>query len=135
MAYLEWKNSLSIGLKTIDDQHKVLIGLINDLGEAMKSGKTKDELGNVLKGLLDYTIEHFGFEEKWFNQHGYADKAAHVEKHKQFIDQIAGFKNDFESGKLLVSTQVMNYLTKWLTAHIKGTDTEYVAFMKEHGMT
>jgi hypothetical protein len=50
MALYDWNESYSVGVKTMDDQHKKLIGMINQLHDAMKEGKGSSEIGSVLSG-------------------------------------------------------------------------------------
>ena len=64
MALMVWDNSFSVNVKEIDAQHQKLIALINDLHDAMKTGKAKDVLGKILSDLTDYTVYHFGNEER-----------------------------------------------------------------------
>jgi len=55
MALITWNAALSVGVKEIDDQHKKLIDLVNQLNDAMHAGKGRDVLGAVLAELVKYT--------------------------------------------------------------------------------
>jgi hemerythrin-like metal-binding protein len=134
MALFEWKPAFSVGVAEIDRQHKKLVDLINQLHDAMMNQSTKEEMSKILKGLLDYTIVHFGHEEKFFDKYGYPGTVGHKAKHKEFIAKIQGFKNDFDSGKLTVSMKMLSFLKDWLVKHIQGTDPEYVPFFKDKGV-
>ena len=68
MAFLDWDDSLSVNVTEIDDQHKKLIGTLNDLYDAMDDGKGNDVLGKILKELTDYTVYHFQTEENYFKK-------------------------------------------------------------------
>lgn len=129
-----WRDEYSIGLNTIDEQHKKLIRIINDLLVAMKSGKGKEVVGSAIDNLLSYTNEHFGFEEKVFARINYPEVSEHLNLHKSFVDKIKGFKVDHEAGKILLSMQIMNFLKDWLVKHIQGTDTRYVDDFKKAGI-
>jgi hemerythrin len=76
----------------IDKQHKKLIDMINNLHEAMKEGKSKEVMGDILKSLLSYTETHFKLEEKYFDIYNYPAKENHKAKHKQFIDTVTKSK-------------------------------------------
>ena len=41
MAIIEWKDEYSVGIQSIDQQHKIWVGLINKLHDAMKKGEGK----------------------------------------------------------------------------------------------
>ena len=67
---LIWSNDLSVGLDSIDEQHKVLVSLINELHSAMKARRSHSELLDVIDNLKNYTVTHFGYEEELFAKHG-----------------------------------------------------------------
>jgi hemerythrin-like metal-binding protein len=122
MALITWNNALSTGIAEQDNQHKKLIDLINQLNDAMHSGKGNDIMGKVLTELVNYTVYHFGYEEKLMGQHGYSDTPAHKAEHAKFVQTAGDFKKKFESGSAVVSVEIMNFLRDWLTNHIMRTD-------------
>ncbi len=135
MALISWDNSLSVKVSEIDGQHKQLIKMINDLNDAMKARKGSEVLGKIITGLVDYAIQHFTLEEKYFEKFGYSAAVTHKMEHEKFIKRVAEFKGEFESGKLMLTIEVMDFLKDWLIKHIKGTDQKYSAFFNEHGLT
>ena len=60
---LEWTEELSVGVPSIDEQHKVLIRLLNELFDATQAERGQTLLGKVLNELADYTVYHFQYEE------------------------------------------------------------------------
>ena len=70
MPLIAWDQGFSVGVGSIDEQHKKLIGLLNDLHDAMRFGKGRDVLGKVLAELIDYTAYHFRTEEGLFAKYG-----------------------------------------------------------------
>jgi hemerythrin-like metal-binding protein len=134
MALFEWSNKYSVGVAEIDKQHKVLVDLINQLHDAMMQRKTKEDMGKILQGLLDYTIKHFGHEEKFFDKYSYPERVAHKKIHTEFIAKISEFNDDFKSGKSTVSLKLLSFLKDWLVNHIQGTDPKYVPFFSDKGV-
>ncbi len=129
-----WSSDLVIGIKSIDDQHKVLVDLINDLHKAMKTGKGESTVHSILDKLIEYTVMHFSHEEKIFERLNYSEYESHKALHKKLVDQVKGFQNDLKAGKKSISMDIMNVLMDWLAGHIKGTDKKYVPLLKEHGV-
>ena len=129
-----WSDDLSVGIESIDNQHKVLVSLINELHAAMKSRRSHHELLDVIDNLKNYTVTHFGYEEDLFAKHGYADTPAHIEQHRKFVAEVVDFETGVRSGKLTVTMDVMKFLKDWLTHHIKGTDQQYTAFLTSKGV-
>ena len=122
MALITWSNMLSTGVSEQDNQHKKLIDLINQLNEAMLAGKGNEVLGKVLSELVNYTVTHFGYEEKLMAQHSYEDTPAHKAEHAKFVQTAGDLKKKFDSGKAVITTEIMNFLRDWLTTHIMKTD-------------
>lgn len=131
---VEWSSKYHIGIKEIDDQHKVLVDIINKLYASFGSNSSKKEIKKNLKELVDYTVFHFGNEENYFKKFGYKDTPEHLEQHKKFVDKIKNFANEFEEGDSTVSLDIINFLKDWLINHILKIDVRYVPFLKEHGV-
>ena len=134
MAFIDWKDSYSVQIKEIDDQHKVLVDLINELHASMKERKSKDVLKGILDKLADYTIYHFGTEENYFEQFNYSDTVAHVDMHFAFVKKITDFIIGFDAGKMFLSMELMDFLNDWLISHICTEDPKYVSLFHENGI-
>jgi len=122
MALISWSNMLSTGISEQDNQHKKLIDLINQLNDAMQAGHGADVLGKVLNELVNYTVYHFGYEEKLMAQHKYEDTPAHKAEHAKFVQTAGDLKKKFDSGNAVITVEIMNFLRDWLTSHIMKTD-------------
>lgn len=134
MALFNWSSQYSVNINQIDEQHKVLIKLINDLHDAMKAGKGKEVLKTILNELIKYTVEHFSFEENLFESKGYPESKVHKEVHKKLISQVTALKNNYENGNEVISMDVMNFLKEWLSGHIMGTDKKYSVYLNAQGI-
>jgi len=64
MALLNWSKEYSVEVQSIDKQHQKLFDMLNDLHDAMKSGRGVQVGPAILKGLVKYAGEHFADEEK-----------------------------------------------------------------------
>lgn len=131
---IEWSDSLSLGIESIDDQHRKLVNMINALQEAIDQAETDQVLIDIFDGLAVYTDKHFSYEEQLFEAHGYHEHEAHQREHKVLRDQVLTLKRRFESGELLVTDALMEFLVNWLEEHIQGSDRQYVEFLKNHGV-
>jgi hemerythrin len=131
---IQWDDSFSVHVAEIDRQHQKLIWMVNDLGDAMHQGKSRDILGKIIQKLSDYAGTHFKTEEKYFDKFGYSETDAHKREHADFTRKVADFKKAFDAGKLTLSIDVMNFLWSWLQTHIKGADRKYGPFFNEKGL-
>jgi hemerythrin len=134
MALLLWDNSFSVNVAEIDRQHQKLIAMINNLNDAMKQGKGKDALTMIINELFAYAGNHFATEEKYFDKFGYPATSSHKLEHTNFVKKISDFKSGFDSGKLTLTIEVMNFMKDWLRTHIQGTDKKYSSFFNQNGL-
>jgi hemerythrin-like metal-binding protein len=131
MIFFQWNESLSVGIEKIDMQHKKLISLINDLYQAMTSGKGKEELDKIFKELFDYVKTHFFDEEKLMFVHHYEGYEAHKREHQKFSEQLKKYKEKFDKGDRKIAIEVSDFLKEWLVNHIMKTDQQYAPYLKE----
>ncbi len=134
MALLTWQDKYSVGIREIDDQHKQLITMINELNDAMLAGKGKDVLMTVLNKLASYCVSQFGTEEKLFATHAYPETADHKDKHHKMTAKVTALIGEVKSGKSTVSIEVMNFLKNWLDKHIMETDKKYGPYLNSKGV-
>lgn len=113
----------------LDEQHKKLIEMINDLHEAMRAGKGNAAMGTILDGLISYTGYHFTAEEGMMKAAGYKDLEAHKKVHDSFTNKVADLQENFDAGKTTLSVETMKFLSGWPTSHIKGTDKQYMSIL------
>lgn len=129
---IEWRESLSIGVEAIDNQHKELLLRFDRLLNACQEGKGIDELKKLQTFLGEYVITHFNEEEALQRHHRYPDYEAHHAEHQIFIDKINKLKKETQEEG--VSThhvvETNNMLLKWLLNHISKVDTKLGAFLK-----
>lgn len=131
---IEWGPKYQLGLKTIDDQHKVLVDLINVVYDAFGSNKNKKIVEKAILELLNYTIYHFGYEDEMFARFGYKETESHMHQHQKFIERIENFKKEFANGDITLSLDLVNFLKDWLINHILKVDKKYIPVFKEHGI-
>lgn len=135
MALLNWNDNLSVKIPSIDEQHKVLINMINRLQDAMSSGDSRAVLGDIFDGLLKYTAQHFSYEEKLFAEHGYPDTEAHKKEHQAFVAKVVDLHKQFTgSSNFMIGVDVMKFLTDWLVNHIQGVDAKYSSHLVAKGV-
>ncbi len=136
MAQLvSWNEKMTVSVKEIDDQHKELIRLINELHTAMKERRVKTVLSSILDGLVDYTRKHFALEERYFSMFNYPQTATHCKEHRAFVEKVAEFQQDFADERVLISIDIMNFLRQWLVGHIMKDDQAYVPCFKDNGLS
>ncbi len=131
---ITWADKYSVGYKEIDDQHKKLVDMINDLYASFIQGKADETIENILTEMINYTDYHFKIEEKYFEKYNYSDTKLHKEQHQGFVDKVTDFYNDYKNGNVTISYDVMDFLRKWLLNHILISDKKFVNEFKNNNV-
>ena len=130
----EWKADYSVGVQEMDDQHKMLIVMINEL-EQVAGDKKREQLNDVVDKLFDYARYHIQYEEKMLKENDYPDFENHHKKHVFFEEQLSAFSIRLESeDSVLLAVELAAYLYDWWFDHIENEDKEYVDFFKQKGI-
>ena len=132
---IKWVDSFSVNVKEIDEQHKRLIGIINELKYSIINENQDDTIEKILDNLTNYTITHFKLEEDYFDKLNYPLAESHKKEHAYFIEKINDFKKEFKVKKVMLSIDILNFLMNWLIKHINDSDKNYSDFFNKHGIT
>lgn len=132
--FLVWKDEYSVGINSIDQQHKKLIHMINQLQTAVKYSTGEEFEREALNELVDYTKTHFTYEEGMMEQNGYPDFEAHKAQHVKMIKKVEEVLAEYEKDSDTAMENALSYLSEWLINHINGTDKEYSSFMISKGV-
>lgn len=125
MPFITWTEQLSVGIESIDNQHKNLLAIINDLNDAMVANAADEIMQQIFERLTHYTVEHFAYEEELFDRYGYEGSPAHKAQHEALIGTVVVLKSKMESESNRLGIEVMEFLKRWLTDHILKTDMDY----------
>ncbi len=133
--FVEWSDGLSVGIAAIDDDHRKLLGLINNLQTAVLYPTGDAFERQALKDLVDYTKYHFEREEDLMERNGYPDFAAHKRLHEAMIARVGQFLEAYERDREGTVNEMTSYLKTWLLDHIAGTDQKYSPYLRERGVS
>jgi len=131
---LEWKSEYSVGVKEIDDQHKKLVATISGLFQVIDERKGQETLEKTFDKLVNYGIEHFETEEKYFDEFHYEFAGEHKKAHQAFKDKISDFYKKYKGNDVEISFELADFLEDWLLDHLATEDQKYVKCFKEHGL-
>jgi hemerythrin len=125
MAYMVWSNTLDTGIDVIDGQHKRIVEMINQLTVSAASHQ-REVVGEVIDGLVDYTLSHFAFEESLMEEAGYEFIRPHKKVHELFVRRVSEYQMRFHAGED-VHDELTSLLSRWLFNHIRNDDAGYVS--------
>ena len=134
MGLMAWKEEFSVSVRLLDQQHKRLIELLNELYEGLKQQRGREVLGAVLFEMIKYAEIHFATEERLMQQHGFPGMEPHKLEHLILTNKVREFYNQYRQGNASTPLDVLQFLRNWLEHHILGTDKEYSAFFASKGV-
>lgn len=127
--WINWSSDLALGIDEIDEQHKILVEILNDVYEAVNSGnRDEKKLKKIIDGMLRYVNFHFVTEEMKMIKTNYSDYKNHKAEHDAFVEKALEFQSGFRDGSTSLPEDMMDFLKTWLVNHIQGTDREYVPY-------
>jgi len=129
--FVKWNDSYSVGIESIDNDHKKLLGLINQLQTASHYSTDENMVDEILNELVNYTKYHFDREEVMLKENNYPEFDAHKEQHESMISQVSEFIHEYQQHNERTIDDVIQYLKSWLINHINGCDQEYAHFLKD----
>jgi len=128
---IEWKDEFSVGVPVLDEDHKVLISLVNRFLEAFETTPSF-MITNLFRDLERYTVFHFDREEEFMAKCGYEGLEEHKRQHAALCETLQGFS---EKMIRLMSdeekNEFKNFLHTWLYEHILGEDFKYRESMQK----
>ncbi len=133
MAFINWNDSLDLGIDEIDAQHRELVALVNALHEAAGNSATPGELKDLVSRVAGDIARHFETEERIFRVYGYPEAERHAAIHRSLIAQIGDLKARMSDGNLTVTETVLEFLRDWFLTHTTGSDLVYAVWMKNNG--
>ena len=133
---IEWRPDFATGVAIIDDQHRILVKMLNQASLELSDHSPLTDLARIVQGLLSYAGYHFQTEEKLMVEHRYDTEraqsaAAHRRQHKDFADKVVAVQAQVQGGKRIPKAELEGFLSGWLTDHILHTDKEFGAFIRD----
>ena len=130
-GFVTWDNSFSVGFDSMDDQHKKLVDMINELFQACEQGVIEADMAflQIIKKALDYAETHFTDEEELLREANYPYLGEQKEQHKDFVAEVQKSIEEFEAGNI-EPDYLAKFLKNWLLNHIAVYDKRYTPYLK-----
>lgn len=123
---IQWKDEYSIGMESIDEQHKQLFEIANRAYALLKNELITDKydaIVEIINELKDYTAYHFKTEEDYMQSIGYKRFLSQKVAHDDFIQKMEDIDfNKIDDGQNDYLIDLLNFITDWLVQHILKQD-------------
>jgi len=130
---LTWSDVYATGNEKVDEQHRTIFNITNTFIDAHLRGESKKILGEMLDFLIQYTVEHFAYEQKLMVETDYFDYENHKKYHEDFKAAVNKLKKEFdESGASDELTRILcDTIIKWIVQHIQHEDFKFVKQLRK----
>ena len=128
----KWRDELNIGIGLIDNQHKIIFDLINDLGNASEAMADKKVIDTLFDVIENYVFRHFEAEEELIAPH--AGALEHALEHYTLVKEFKKLRLSFRN-RLSVDNTVHGFLEQWFVRHISQSDKPLFARIAQGGDT
>ena len=129
MTYIVWEDRYNIGVKEMDEQHKLFISYVNELYNAVQSGKAETIVVPMLDKLTDYIQLHFAAEEELLKSINYPDIETEKSQHAYFVSEILLLKSSYLN-KTQTAQNMLLFLKEWFLYHIMNEDLKIAEFIE-----
>ncbi len=129
-----WDEECSVGVSEIDQDHQLLIKLINDLYEATQDGCGGAALLPMFSALKNYTETHFDKEERYMVECNAPDQELHCLEHQQMRDKLSELEERHRKGEAAISLETSIVLRNWLKTHIRVIDRAMAPHLRAKGI-
>lgn len=129
MESIKWTEDLSVDNEEIDEDHRKLFELIEELRVDMLQGRTSHSSREIIDALTEYSEKHFAREEAFMLKIGYPQYAAHKADHDRFVSELYSLQSRLDRGALTLTQFVDKLLNDWLRRHVMVMDKALAAYL------
>ena len=127
-------SDLVTGSEPMDGEHRLQVGLLGALGDAVAAGRPADAVDEVFDRLLEFTKVHFASEELLMRLYAYDGYAAHVLEHEAALERIEDIRDQYRTGKTDLTLAMVEALGRWIATHTRRADRTLATFLGDAGI-
>jgi hemerythrin len=134
MSPMTWCEDYSVYIRSIDNEHKLLMEHINNLETTLETQEQvrSQIIPPLLKSLLQHIRLHFESEERFLLLNNYPNFIDHQAKHTHLLTKLENFTNNISTGKLVFTEQMLLFLKDWFLRHIILQDKQFGCYFREN---
>lgn len=135
MSKLAWSDEMSVGVRELDDEHKTIVDLLNQLHDGILAGNESKALVGIFTTLILETKKHLAHEERLLAQTNFPNIQEHHKAHDAVLCKGLILQARFMSGSTEPFTmEAFHQARSWLETHILDLDKEYEEHLNAHGI-
>lgn len=125
-----WTERYAIGIDEIDEQHKEIFDMLNQMHDALGKKDASDDVVQVVIRLAMYVKKHFATEETIMSRIAYTNIEHHQARHRELTHEVQSLLLKMKRGETPSVRSVVALLKGWLLEHIEHEDQKIGAFVR-----
>jgi hemerythrin-like metal-binding protein len=115
---------LTIGIASVDTQHRDIIAILNRLSSAPESSPNSESITESLSELGTILGLHFLHEERYLRDCGMPGEEllAHLKRHDEILEQFVELNLEALDGNTLPITEIVSIVKAWAVDHVVDYD-------------
>ncbi|CCQ75037.1 bacteriohemerythrin [Magnetospira sp. QH-2] len=123
---IEWRDDLSVGIDTLDQDHQEIIRLINAFIESVETSLGVVTIHDRFRALQKVVHRHFADEETMMRQAEFEEFDAHKMQHDRLGEELDLLWDKMVLDPVFKADDGMKeWLESWLFRHVIRHDFEY----------
>lgn len=122
MSLIAWRDEFSLGVESVDVEHREMIALINSLDASMQQGASQDTVVETLGEIYARISAHFALEEKIMREAGYEHFSSHKADHERLLDRLLNVIDSVDEEGSYERATLSDYLNGWFSVHFRVHD-------------
>lgn len=132
MSLLQWKPAYTLGVPSVDLEHREMIEMINRVYAELDDHANPSQIESALEDIYSGIAAHFALEERHMRQAGYPEYAAHKDEHEDLLDQIRDLMDDFDADPQSGRERLRQGLGDWFGKHFATFDARLHHQLGDH---
>lgn len=132
MRIFEWNDTHSVHVPAVDDEHRQILRLCDDLQGALMAGAATSEVQSLVDDLVIHTAQHLSHEERQMRAAGYPLYAWHHRQHHTARLRVRALERRIRRGDRDAAIELLDFLAVWLRDHIRLADRMLGAYLRNH---
>lgn len=132
MPLVIWEKAYSVGVEALDNDHIILMSLMNHIDDAKRHGSDETAVGTVVRALIRCARQHFRREEALMAARGFPEREPHINEHRLIEQQLEELHDAYErTPDPEISREIMELIHFWLGRHILKIDMRYRPYLED----
>ncbi|NIP42343.1 MAG: hemerythrin family protein [candidate division Zixibacteria bacterium] len=132
MPFFAWQDRYDVNISSLDEQHRGIAGMINNLYDSLEKGVYNDEtVGSVLIPIVECLKYHFQTEEKMMMESNYEEYHYHKSMHDRFTDEVMLSVIKIKKGEQVNAREILTMIRDWLLTHIEEEDRKLTPVLSQ----